>query len=434
MSLYGALFSGVTALNAQSRSMAGISDNIGNVNTVGYKRVNTEFQTLITSRLTETSFSPGGVLPAIRREVDQQGVITATNSSTDVAISGGGMFVVTDASVTNSSTTRLFTRAGSFRFDQEGYLKNSGGYFLNGFPLDANGNLQAGANVESGTGLEPVRINRFATAALGTSTISLGANLDANTALAGTVTTDISFFDTLGGQRTMTMTWTRSDVSANTWTVTPTVNSGAVAASTGAFPITVDFDGAGALQTVAFAGGASVTAAGATATLDLVYNGTANGASSAQTISFNFGTIGLTNGVTGFASGYDVSFINQNGAAPAAVDSVAVNENGIVTATFGNGQTRNLYQLALADFANPNGLAAKDGNAFQVTQQSGSGVYSLANSGSVGRLTGSALESSTVDIAEEFSNMIVTQQAYNAATRVVTTTDEMLTEVVNIKR
>ena len=139
MSLFGSLFSGVSALNAQSQAMSMISDNIANVNTIGYKASTARFETLVTTSPTDTNFTPGGVRSRTLALVDQQGLVQASTSTTDLAIAGQGFFVVSGASDASGET--LFTRAGSFRQDSLGNLANSAGFFLKGWRLDANGRL-----------------------------------------------------------------------------------------------------------------------------------------------------------------------------------------------------------------------------------------------------------------------------------------------------
>lgn len=184
MSLYGALFSGVSGLKAQSTSIAVISDNISNTNTVGYKRGSGIFQTLVTNSGGGTAYSPGGVLGGSRKLVSQQGLLQATNSPTDIAISGKGMFVVN--TVSDGSGQVMYTRAGSFTQDATGNFRNASGFFLQAWPLDREGHLPgdplntentiSSANLSS---LRTVNVQNLTGAAAATTRVSLGANLRA---------------------------------------------------------------------------------------------------------------------------------------------------------------------------------------------------------------------------------------------------------------
>ena len=141
MSLYGALFSGVSGLTAQSSAMGAISDNITNVSTIGYKGTTVNFQTLVTKQTSSTFYSAGGVQSKPRQQTDVQGLLQASTSSTDISLSGGGFFVVNEANVPGVTDPYLYTRAGSFIQDDQGYLKNSQGYYLQGWPTDAAGTV-----------------------------------------------------------------------------------------------------------------------------------------------------------------------------------------------------------------------------------------------------------------------------------------------------
>ena len=185
MSLYGALFSGVSGLNSQSNKIGIISDNISNVNTIGYKGNAALFQSLVTSAASTAAFSPGGVLGSNRQQVDRQGLLQSTDSPTDIAISGDGFFVVNQAA--DQSGQVLYTRAGSFRQDSTGNFRNSAGFFLQAWPLDREGRLPgepgnldttSSANL---TSLRTVNVQNLTGVAASTTSVSIGANLNATT-------------------------------------------------------------------------------------------------------------------------------------------------------------------------------------------------------------------------------------------------------------
>jgi len=175
MTLYGALFTGVAGLNAQSTKIGAISDNIANSNTVGYKAANVQFETLVVGNNSGASYSPGGVLANTRTQVEKQGLLLATNAPTDIAMSGDGFFVVNSAS--DGMGSSLYTRAGSFRADAQGNFANAAGFYLQGWPLDRNGDIPiTSANLDS---LETVNVESASGAASSTTQITIGANLDA---------------------------------------------------------------------------------------------------------------------------------------------------------------------------------------------------------------------------------------------------------------
>ena len=227
MSLFGALTSGVSGLIAQSSAMGAISDNITNISTVGYKNVRVDFQTLVTKQTSSTIFSPGGVQSRPRQDTSVQGLLAATTSQTDVSISGAGFFVVNEANRPGLNDAFLFTRAGGFFQDNEGFLRNTGGFYLQAWPTDqdgvvvpANQNLNiSNQNIISTDFLTTVNLSRVGGTANATTNISLGANLPAN-ALPGTENRlDVQFFDSLGNGNNVSFVFDKFDVE-NQWGLT----------------------------------------------------------------------------------------------------------------------------------------------------------------------------------------------------------------------
>jgi flagellar hook protein FlgE len=441
--LYGALFSGVSALFAQSGNMASISDNIANVNTTGYKRTTSRFSTLVTDSASRTRYSPGGVLTRPYQQIDRQGLIQSSAKATDVAISGQGFFVVnTQTSRTASGARDLFTRAGSFDTDKNGLLINAAGYYLQGYKLDPNGNVldPNGAITTSTdlfTNLQTISLAGQTSVAQATRSVTPILNLPpTSTATAAAATTNVTIFDSLGAQRALVLTW-NAGATLNQWTVNVSFNPTSItvggASISGAF--TVNFNNAGQLvqvgtnTTPASSGILSVTGINFSAVV-----GTVAGVSQPTAINFNLGTIGQGNGLTQVSAPYSVQGINQDGVPPASLTGVSIDASGFVTAQFANGLSSRIYRIGVATFQAPNGLQRFDGNTYVTTEVSGDPNLRPANTGISGQIIASALENSTVDIAEEFSNMIITQRAYNAATRIITTADEMLDELVRLKR
>ncbi len=228
MSLYGAMFSGVSALNAQSQALGMIADNISNVNTVGYKTTKASFATLVT-RSSPNFHAPGGVRSSPIQSVDRQGLLQASPNATDIAISGDGFFVVTDNSAPTASDTRFYTRAGQFSTDSDGYLKSPSGHFLQGWATDSAG-VPIPTNTSVLTSLQPVRVSTVSGSAVPTSQVDIGANLPASAAVASTSTTNVQIFDSLGVSHDVTLTWTKTGT--NAWTLTANAADATPAAGT----------------------------------------------------------------------------------------------------------------------------------------------------------------------------------------------------------
>ena len=233
MSLFGSLTSGVSGLTAQSSALGAISDNITNVNTIGYKGVQVDFQTLVTVQTSSTLFSPGGVQSAPRQDTGVQGLLQSSTSQTDIAISGSGFFVVNEANAPTLSNEFLFTRAGSFFQDDEGFLRNTSGFYLQAWPTTADGTVTTNntaltipnQNVISTDFLATVNLNRVGGTATATSTIGIGVNLPSSDTVGTTHKTDVQFFDTLGNANTTSFNYVKGNRD-NEWDVNVTPPSG----------------------------------------------------------------------------------------------------------------------------------------------------------------------------------------------------------------
>jgi len=234
MSLFGALTSGASGLVAQSSGMSAIADNITNVNTVGYKNVQVDFQTLVTKQTSVTFYSAGGVQSRPKQQNDVQGLLQSSTSQTDIGVSGSGFFVVNESNRPTINNQFLFTRSGSFFQDNEGFLRNTGGFYLQAWPTDAAGDviLPTGStagltnqNIISTDFLETVNLARVGGSAAETQNIAIGANLPANDAVGDTHKTDVQFFDTLGNATDVSFVYTK--LAANQWdlTIEPPTNT-----------------------------------------------------------------------------------------------------------------------------------------------------------------------------------------------------------------
>ncbi|MGF1454610.1 MAG: flagellar hook protein FlgE [Alphaproteobacteria bacterium] len=442
MSLYGALFTGVSGLNANSNALSVISNNISNVNTTGYKASDTQFSTILSSETDAGSFSAGGVRGTAQQLNSRQGLLQPAESATDLAISGNGFFVVTEETTTNpDQTDLLYTRAGSFTQDAEGFLRNPAGYYLQGWRLDDAGNLPANRNT-----IQPINLNQLTGTASATTEMNLRANLRASDPIGGTFERTLEVFDTQGGAQPIRLAMTKT--AANTWDFQVSYdpqNPADVAANldpdTNPFTTgTVVFDEFGTPLSVTSTNlisgtTTSVTTAGqdGTADFEIPWDNATTGLQP-QTISLNFGTLGQANGITQFDSDTTLISSGVDGALFGGITGVRVDENGVVTALFDNGVQQPVFKLPIANFQNPNGLSAANGNAYIATDISGDGTLLEANTGGAGAMAAQSLESSTVDLAEEFTKLITTQRAYSASTKIITTADQMLEEMIRIKR
>ena len=697
MTLFGALSSGVSGLTAQSSAIGAISDNITNLSTVGYKATQVDFQTLVTKQTSATFFSAGGVQSRPRQDTGVQGLLAASTSSTDISLSGAGFFVVNEAAVPGITDEFLFTRAGSFFQDNEGFLRNTSGFFLQAWPTDPSGTVIPAnrslsipnQNVISTDFLETVNLNRVGGTASSTSNIAIGANLPSNDVGGTTRRTDVQFFDTLGNPTSMGVNFVKSTVD-NNWDVRidPPPGTALITLEDNTSPIPLVYDSIGQLEFIArpaegstvvidgityeydsdasvtdtavlkrwdtngnssigddvadlvaaittkdsdfeTAGGRVVVKSGDISTIlftakgndnisinpaflldsngvgatnqttsftvnlqaaiytddtqvrftaqvtdndtitingivyefdgnttfpeaggdfrvvigadlaatltnleaaiitndpeftaakvrvraanqdlftgiandtlvlssksdgttytivttgltaaptnvlkapsaftsgttvetsfALIFNadgipstfnvntldirdfsngannmdGTALGASK---ITLDLGTVSEANGMTQFGGSFTPVFITQNGSQFGTFAGVTITDDGLVTALFDNGETRPVFQVPVATFVNVNQLGSRSGNVWNATEGSGDATLRIAASGSAGTINQTTLEQSTVDIGTEFTKMIVVQRAFSAAAKIITTADEMLEELLRVKR
>jgi flagellar hook protein FlgE len=412
--MIGSLFAGMVGLNVNSTSMTVLGDNIANVNTTAFKSNRSSFANILASSLA------GSVSSDVGRGVQfqgttpmwTQGTIENTNNPTDMAINGSGFFVVQDGGGAN-----FYTRAGEFYFDRDGNLVNLGGLYVQGYEVtgtNPDGTLILGAvtNINaSAQGSSPP---------VATDTLSVDVNLDSDTATLGTYATTTTVYDSLGNAIPLTMTFTKT--AANTWTATPSVPA-TVAGAANMTNATLTFDAFGNLNA-----GAGVPV--------ITISGFVNGADDPQNINWDvYDTTLASNGsLTQYASPSTTTFQSQNGYPSGTLRTVDVNEEGVVTGSYSNGQLTPLFQLVLADFPSYYGLTKMGKNLYSESLESGPALFGTPQSGRLGSVSTSAIEMSNVDLAAEFVKMITTQRAFQANSRVITTSDEILNELINLKR
>ncbi|MEH0196992.1 flagellar hook protein FlgE [Caulobacter sp. CCNWLY153] len=559
MSINSAMLSGVSGLVANSSALAAISDNIANVNTVGYKRSSANFSTLVTSQSKNNTYSAGGVKALTHQFISQQGLTQSTTSSLDLSIAGSGFFVATEKPEGLTATdTRSFTRAGSFQLDNLGYLKNDAGLYLQGWLADPVTGMIT-PDPSDLTQLSSINVGTVGGTAEKTTRVGVNANLRSEQAVsaaanasvaktavpetpAGTANYNVAYSPTGNGNE-YAVSITRGGVAfqsgvatydpttgaltgytpnGSTTPSTTTVTSGGVtvnlsdlglstkaqAVSAGAYDPTTrsmsdyaedpttgvkpDFeiqipvsDSKGGQRTVTLSllkgpgpnewfaelrakpgdldnntnglissGKITFTTDGKLASVGNLFGGvtptainigasdpTATGTGprwadglgiDAQDIQIDLAN--AAGGLTQYNSQSVVQSVNTNGTAFGNLTNIEVDEDGYVSAIFDNGVTRRIAQVAIATFSNPNGLKGVNGNAYRVTNESGTYSLKTPGQGGAGSLAPSTLEASTVDLSTEFTGLITTQRAYSASSKIITTADQMLEELLSIKR
>lgn len=453
MGIYGALSTAVAGLKAQSFALEHISGNIANSQTIGFKRTETSFADLVPNSPYYKQLA-GSVQVSTRATNNIQGDLRSSETPTFMGINGNGFFMVEKrADISDGKPVfggvDYFTRRGDFEFDRSGYLVNGAGYYLKAIKVDPQtGNLV-------GSQPEPVQITNDFLPSKQTTSINLRANLasypltnDAdpnipdsellnpasyandprasgdgfvqgqdvddflNQSIAGGA---ITVYDSTGNPVNVQMRWAKIDNDPDTWNMFYQVDSSATGTDPAWLNIGQDyvFNSSGQLDP-------DINSVNLT-------NVTVNGVTVGD-ITLNHGT----NGITQYADSngnVQVTESIQNGYAAGELVGVSISEAGRIVASYTNGRTVDLYEVRLASFNAENRLQKLDGGAFALTQDSGPAMM-----GAQGNIIGAAVESSNTDIADEFTKLIVTQQAYAAGTRIVTTSNEMLQEVLNMVR
>lgn len=418
MSIFGIMRTGVSGMAAQGSKLGAVSDNIANVNTVGYKRASTEFSSLI-SEGNHSEYNSGGVETTTRYAISDEGLIMGSTSKTDLAIKGNGFFVVTDA-----GGTPYMTRAGAFVKNGSQELVNSAGFYLMGYPIQ-NGDPTVVAN--SLDGLERINLANVAYEANPTESGTLKGVLDSNATViaAGTLPSDnvagstysskasIVSYDNLGNKKFLDVYMAKTGTAPDTWQA---VVFDQATATAGGFPYA-----GGPLANVALAFGPTgqLTTAPANFTIAIPGGATA-------TIDFSQ--------VSQVATGETALELAVDGNAPSAVESVDIADDGTVYAVFENGARRATYRIPLATVPSPDQLTPQSGNVYSVNNMSGDVIVGFPESGSFGSIRSGALEQSNVDLATELTAMIESQRSYTANSKVFQTGSEILDVLVNLKR
>jgi flagellar hook protein FlgE len=417
------MFAAVTGLRSHQAFMDVVGNNIANVNTTGYKSGTVLFEDLLSQELRGAgapTATEGGTNPAqIGLGVRLAGVTTnfaqgatqLTGRSTDFAIQGDGFFIV------QTGSGPAYTRNGSFSLDANGSLVTVDGGFVQGWQADQNGVVNTNASVSAlkipvGQVIKPVT----------TTNMKIGGNLPSDEAVASTVNAGINVYNSLGEPVALRAEFTK--IANNPGEVNWEVRVYDAANNVISGPTAVTFDLTGALTS----GNVNVTEA----ELDAIA-GTA-GTWDAGGITLDFGQSTDPDRLTGAAQLNSAAALSQDGSASGTVVGFSVSQQGLITGIFSNGRSQAIGQLALAVFNNPPGLQKAGNSLYLATVDSGAARAGVAGVGGRGTLSGGTLEMSNVDLAAEFTNLIVAQRGFQANSRVITTSDEILQDLVNLKR
>ncbi|MBZ0272737.1 flagellar hook protein FlgE [bacterium] len=437
MTVLGSMYAGISGLNSNGVAMEIIGNNIANINTPGFKSSRPDFSDILSKTLaTGYGIGRGSQLEAVT-QLFVQGGFQSTETVTDLAIEGNGFFIVKDA--TNNG--EYYSRAGNFHFDSDGYLTNALGFRVQGFGLDAKGNnigtlkdvhvsnaplppKQTGSGVEPGTG---VTIN--ANLSSSADTLPGGPAFDVNDPInTSNFVTSITVYDSLGNGHQISAFFRKTAESATgnswEWYAVTAGEDHISGVDTICAQGTLEFDTDGALT--------------AETTTSSVFD-FAGGPTQGQVIGFDFGE-SIAEGGTGFSGSTQFGeesalvFQSQDGFAPSYISGIEINDQGIVVGRYANGENIKFAQIGLGRFTTQSRLANVGSNLYQESIQSGPPIIGVASVGGNGRIFSNTLELSNVDIAQQFVAMITTQRGFQANSRSITTSDEMLAELMQIKR
>ncbi|MDH3714346.1 MAG: flagellar hook protein FlgE [Gammaproteobacteria bacterium] len=408
----------LSGLNSAAADLDVTSNNIANVATNGFKGSRAEFADVYASDPFNTASTAigDGVLLADVRQVFSQGNLEFTDSALDMAITGRGFFVL-GSDVGGSALS--YTRAGAFGVDGNGYIVNSGGGFLQGFPVDSSGNVTA-TSLNSATSLQVP--DSFGTP-VSTSNVDIGVNLPSNApdlpiaafdptdASTYTNSTSVTVYDSLGNSHITSVYYIKTDTATNTWESRVFVDGSAL---TPVGAETMQFDNSGALI---------VPANG-----NIAYNAFALANGSAPLTL----TLDYSNGTSQFSAAFAVTNVAQDGNTSGRLSSLDITETGVVNTNYTNGATLSIGKIALADFRNPQGLRQVGNTSWTATAQSGAVLAGEAGSGRFGAIEGGALESSNVELTAQLVNLITAQRNFQANAKAIETSNSVTQTIINI--
>ena len=412
---------GLSGLNASSKNLEVIGNNVANANTIGAKSSRAEFGDMYASAINGTSIGIGVNLQAVTQQFTQ-GNISTTDSPLDLAINGNGFFEVSNGSQT------LYTRNGQFQANKDGFITTNAGLKLVGYPATPDGTIQPGAAA-------PLQLPTGGVAPKPTSEITLEMNLDSRKATTLPATapqidftnaktyndaTSVTVFDAKG--QDVALTYYFQKAATDTWNVYATANGTSAKVDAGGNPLPI--------ATIKFpTNGGTPTAPPGPVAFDVP---TTTNAAGATTLPITGIALRLT-GATQFGSGFGVTSISQDGYAAGLLTGVTVEKSGIVMATYSNGQAKPAGQLELATFRNPQGLSPLGGNLWARSFASGDPTVGTPSTGNIGALQAGALEDSNTDLTGELVDMITAQRVYQANAQTIKTQDQVLQTLVNLR-
>lgn len=428
--MLSSFFSGISGLMANSYGINVVGNNIANVNTIGFKGARATFQDVLYQSVFGTAGSSQIGRGTALSSVDtlfSQGSFESTSEPTDLAIGGNGFFVVRqlngDDPETDQTRDLYYTRAGQFRFDEDGYLINPAGYLLQGRQIDRVTHTPFGVD-------DDIQISPEPSQPRATSIIAMALNLNEDATVPTTAwdssdgivaeefnySSSVTVYDESGSSHVVTAYFVKT-ANPNQWEWHIVDDETGTEFTPTSTP-TLDFTSTGLLQSGSGdPSNITINYTGNPQTMRLAFNGTLGG-----------------NATTQYPMASTTNFQTQDGYPPGVLQSVTVSSEGIISGHYSNGQILDLYQLTLATFNNPQGLSREGGNLFAETLESGVAYTSAPGEGGKGKISPNSLEQSNVDLATEFVKMIISQRGFQANSRVITTTDEILAELMNLKR
>ena len=415
----------LSGLTASSTALSTVANNLANLNTIGYKDEQIQFSDLFYENLgTSGAGDPiqqgAGTAVSSMPSNFTQGNVTPTGVATDVAIMGGGFFVV------EKNGVQSFTRAGNFEVGTDNLLETTNGQQVLGYQA-VNGSIDASA------GLGPLALGAGTISpASATTNVEMTSNLNATDPVGNSYSTNVTVYDSLGASHNITFTFTKTGT--NAWTYSASIPLADITPASGTNPSdpvvlatgSLTFDGNGDLIDPTSADGSIAISTSSFGTM----------ADGAKDLSFNWNLCDQNgNGLlTQLASADSTSSIQQDGSGSGTLVNFNIGSDGTITGSFSNGKTAVLGQIALASFADEQGLSQTGQNDYQPTLASGQATIGAPGTGGLGSISGGALEQSNVDIATEFANLIVAQRSYEANARVVTTFDQVAQDTINLKQ
>jgi flagellar hook protein FlgE len=388
--------------------MSVVGDNISNLNTTGFKYSSVHFEDLM-AQLIPTGSGPGQVGRGSRiseiSTIWAQGSLENSADDVDVAITGSGFLVVKDP----LNASLFYSRDGNFSLNNDGYLINARGYRVQGKAMDPTTGTPSGVDTD-------IVLNQNYSAPRASTSVDMVMNLDANAAVGGAYNSAITVYDSLGNVHSLDMTYTKA--AANSWTTTGTLDGVDITAN-------ITDQGGGGPTAMAFDTNGTMTAGGLYAVDLSAYN--------IGAVNLNLtGTAGGS--TTQYAASSVTNYASQDGFGPGFLQRISINNEGVLTGHYSNGQIIPQYQLTLARFNAPNKLYREGGNLYTETQDSGVPLTGSPGTNGLGKIGSNALEQSNVDLGNEFVHMILYQRAFQANSRIITTTDTMMEEVLSLKR